>query len=112
MDASNEKEFSVVEAITLLVQTLQYILSKWWVIAIAGLLCGSGGVLYAWLKKPLYIAEMNFVAEGEPKNGLGVYSGIAAQFGLDLGQGGGGAFEGENLIELLKSKTLIKKTLL
>jgi hypothetical protein len=43
--------------------------------------------------------------------GLGAYAGIAAQFGIDLGSSGHGAFEGENFIEFLKSRLLIEQTL-
>ena len=112
MNTSNPTEFSIVDTIKALGRALQYIASKWAVVVIVGLVFGIAGVLYAWFRKPIYIAEMTFVAESEGKGALGMYAGIAAQFGLDLGQSSGGAFEGDNLIELLKSKTLIKKTLL
>jgi len=113
IDTAVQKEFSVVETIREIVLVIKFLFSKWMVILATGFLVGILGVLYAWFHKPVYIAEMTFVAESEAnKGGLGMYAGIAAQFGLDIGQGGGGVFEGENLIELLKSKTLIKKTLL
>jgi hypothetical protein len=105
-------EISIAELVHGITGLIRYLFSKWWLILIVGVLFGSAGVLYAWYKKPIYIAELSFVTEGESKGGLGMYSGLAAQFGLDIGGGGGGAFVGDNLIELLKSRNLIEKTLL
>ncbi len=91
----------------------QYLLGKWLIIGLISLLCAILGVTYIWLKKPMYIAEMSFVTETESKNNISAYASIAAQFGIDLGAGGSSSlFEGENLIELLKSKHLIIQTLL
>ena len=38
--------------------------------------------------------------------------GLASSFGIDLGSSAGGAFSGSNLIELMKSRRLVEKTLL
>src|SRR5690606_33847882 len=40
------------------------------------------------------------------------YAGLASMVGIDLGSGGGGIFQGDNIIELYKSRTMIEKTLL
>ncbi|MFC4233112.1 Wzz/FepE/Etk N-terminal domain-containing protein [Parasediminibacterium paludis] len=68
------------------------------------------GFFYAFMAKPEYKAELLFANETSSEN-ISNYSSIAAQFGLSLG-GGGNAFEGDNLIELFKSRFLIEKTLL
>ena len=53
---------------------------------------------------------MSFVLE---EKGGGSLSTLAAQFGLGgIGGGDGGVFSGDNIIELLKSRFLIEKTLL
>ncbi|MES2651642.1 MAG: lipopolysaccharide biosynthesis protein [Bacteroidota bacterium] len=71
------------------------------------------GVIYAYLNKPIYTAKLSFALEDEKGgNGLGAYAAIAGQFGLDLGGSGGGVFEGDNLLELMKSRTMVEKTLL
>lgn len=88
------------------------ILKKWWLFLIIGLFSGSLGILYAWLKKPVYTARISFTSDMDKSGQLGMYAGIAAQFGIDLGGGGSSAFEGDNLIELLKSRTIVEKTLL
>ena len=69
------------------------------------------GVVYASLQKPKYEAELIFATESPDDNKLGSYASIAAQFGLGMG-GTSGAFEGDNLIELLHSRSLVEKTLL
>ena len=89
-----------------------YLLSKWLVIFIVALLAGLAGIFYAWSVKPVYTAELVFSSEAGGEGGLGGYAGLAAQFGLDLGGGGGGAFEGDNLMELLRSHSILQNALL
>lgn len=91
-----------------------YLLSKWKLIVVMGLLGAALGLTYAWLKKPVYRSVLTFALE-EKGSSMGGYASIASQFGIDLGSGlsgNGGAFVGENLLELLKSRFLIEKTLL
>ena len=44
--------------------------------------------------------------------GLGGAMGLASSFGFDLGGGGGGLFTSSNIIELMKSRLVVEKTLL
>lgn len=104
------KEISLVEVINRTSETVRYLFSKWFIILITGFVFGLGGILYAWLQKPVYRAEITFAPETGRSSSLGLYAGIAAQFGIDMGSGGG-VFEGDNLIEFLKSKMLVEKTL-
>lgn len=112
MNKTPVREITLSEFVQQLQAGTGYLLSRWKTLLLAGLLFGLGGVLYAWLKKPLYIAEMSFVTESESKGGFNAYAGIAAQFGIDLGTGSNTLFEGDNLIELLKSRNLVFQTLL
>jgi uncharacterized protein involved in exopolysaccharide biosynthesis len=90
-----------------------YLWSKKWVIILFGLLGGALGLGYAFLKKPVYTATTTFVLEtGEKGGGLSQYAGLAAMVGIDLAGGGGGLFQGENILELYRSRTMISKTLL
>ncbi len=104
-------EISLVEVIQKTGSAFRYLFSKWLLILLTGFIFGLGGILYAWLQKPVYKAEITFAPETGKSSSLGMYAGLAAQFGIDMGGGGGGVFEGENLIEFLKSKMLIEKTL-
>ena len=106
------KEISIIELIIIVNNAYKYLLRKWLIILLIAILGGSLGILYAWLKKPQYIAVISFFSEADTKSGLGAYAGIASQFGFDIGGAQGGVFEGENLIELLRSKNLITKSLL
>ncbi len=81
------------------------------IIAILGALIGFG---YAVFKKPTFVAVSTFVLE-DSKSGagaLGQYAGLASLAGINLGGGGGGIFEGDNILELYKSRIMIEKALL
>ena len=85
--------------------------SKWKIILYAGILGGLLGLGYSFTKKNIYTAKLSFALE-EKGSGGGNLSSLAAQFGLGIGGDGGGVFSGGNMIELLKSRFLIEKTLL
>lgn len=90
-----------------------YLMSKWLLIVVFGMLGGGLGFAYAWFKKPMYTATTTFVLEeGDKAGGLGQYAGLASMVGIDLGGGGGGIFQGDNIIELYKSRSMVEKTLL
>jgi hypothetical protein len=91
----------------------KYILSKWLII-VAFVVTGSIlGIVYASYDEPQYTATTTFVLESEGSSGgLGQYLGLASMVGLDLGEGGGGLFHGDNIIELYKSRTMIVRSLL
>lgn len=108
----NHNMVSIYDLYIRLARACQFLITNWLIIIVSCIVGGLVGICIAWLQKPTYIAEMRFVTEDEEGGSLGMYAGIAAQFGIDIGGGGGGAFEGENLIELLQSRMLIEKTLL
>lgn len=87
----------------------KFLLSKAKLIIVISFLGGVLGVTYGWLQKPNYKAVLTFAPEDA--NQMAGYLGIAAQFGIDLGMGGGNLFEGENITELFQSQTLISNTL-
>lgn len=90
-----------------------FLLSKWLIIVVVGLLGGGLGFFYAWLQKPSYKATLTFALEDQQQDGrLGGALSLASQFGFDLGSSGGGMFASANLIELFKSRTIIQQTLM
>lgn len=107
-------EMSLKELILKIQEFWLYLIAKWKVIVLAGIIGGLIGLTYAYSKKFLYIAELSFgLDEGQPGMGMsGAYSGLASMAGIDLGGGGGGMFAGENLIALMKSRSIVEKTLL
>lgn len=108
------EEISLKDLFLKLKQTYVYLLSKWVIILIVGLSGGAIGFLCAILIKPVYTATYTFVLEdnGGGASALGQYAGLASMVGIDLDGGGGGLFQGENLLQLYRSRTMIEKTLL
>ncbi|RKD20483.1 lipopolysaccharide biosynthesis protein [Pelobium manganitolerans] len=108
-----DDEISLKELILKLQEWWRYLMGKWKVILLAGIIGGLLGLGYSLIKKPIYTAETTFVLEeGESGGGLGQYAGLASMVGIDLGGGGGGIFKGDNILELYKSRRMIQKTLL
>ncbi len=84
----------------------------WMIAVVLGLIAGLG---YAWWVPVTYTARTSFVVEDAKSSGGSLISALAGQFGLDnIGglAGGNGVLAGDNVMELLKSRSLIKKTLL
>ncbi len=108
------KEISLKEIFKEIKIWYSYLLTKWTIIVLFGVIGAAAGIAYAYLKKPTYTAITTFVLEDDKggNGGLGSIAGIASMAGLDLGNGGGGIFQGDNILVLYKSRKMIKKTLL
>lgn len=112
---ADKGEISLKELILNLQHYWRFLLSKWRIILAAGLVGSLLGFTIAFFQKPIYKAKFTFALEDENSSGgggLGGALGLASQFGFDLGGSGGGAFAGDNLLELMKSRLIIQKTLL
>jgi uncharacterized protein involved in exopolysaccharide biosynthesis len=110
-----EDEISLKELILKIKDWSRFLLTKWLVIVAAGIIGGTIGVGYAFLTKPEYTANLSFALEDEKQGGAGGLSsalGLASSLGIDLGTSAGGAFSGANLIELMKSRNIVEKSLL
>ena len=110
----NNDEISFNKLVLKIKKWYQFLLTKWQLIILAGIIGGLIGFTYAVLKKPTYKAVLTFALE-EEKSGLGGLSGalgLASSLGIDFGSSAGGAFAGSNLTELMKSRKLVEKTLL
>lgn len=111
---NNSDEISLKELILKLGDWWRFLLSKWVTILIAGIIGGAIGLTYAFIKKPIYKAELSFALQDEKSGGgLSGALGLASQFGIDLGgSGAGGEFSGDNLLALMKSRSMVEKALL
>ncbi|MGN7787939.1 lipopolysaccharide biosynthesis protein [Niabella sp. 22666] len=90
----------------------KYLLRKWYVIVAFVLIGAVLGLFYASSRAPIFTATTTFVLENSSTKGaLGQYAGVASMIGIDIG-GGGGLFQGENILELYKSRAMITKALL
>ena len=70
------------------------------------------GVVYAFISDVKYNAELTFVVEEEVSSNISGMSGIASQFGFDVGGAQGSTFSQSNVLELLKSRGVIVSTLM
>jgi uncharacterized protein involved in exopolysaccharide biosynthesis len=108
-------EISLKELIQKIQEWIAYLKTQWKLIIGIAALGGIIGFVYASFQKPSYLATSTFVLEedkGGGGGGLGGALGLASSFGLDLGGGGGGLFTSSNIIELMKSRLVVEKTLL
>lgn len=106
-------EISLKELIEEVKKWYQYLLSKWKIIVLAGIVGAILGLTYSFIKKPIYTATLSFALEDEKGGGgLGSALGLASSLGLDMGGSAGGIFTGSNLTELFKSRSMVEKTLL
>jgi uncharacterized protein involved in exopolysaccharide biosynthesis len=108
--ATEQDEISLKELIQKIQGWIGYLKTQWKLIIGIAALGGIIGFVYASFQKPSYLATTTFVLE-EDKGGGGAM-GLASSFGFDLGGGGGGLFTSSNIIELMKSRLVVEKTLL
>ncbi|MEQ7800917.1 Wzz/FepE/Etk N-terminal domain-containing protein [Pedobacter sp. ASV1-7] len=108
-----QDEISLRDIALKLKKLFNYLAGKWLIITIFCIIGAVIGYMYATWKKPVYTASTTFVIEnGEGRGGMGQYAGLASMVGLDIGSSGGGIFQGDNILELYKSRTMIENTLL
>jgi uncharacterized protein involved in exopolysaccharide biosynthesis len=119
VDQNNSEQFdndeiSLKELILKIKEWYQFLLTQWKLIVLMGVIGGVIGFTYAYFQKPTYKATLTFAMEEEKTGGGGLSGalGLASSLGIDLGSSAGGAFSGANLIELMKSRKLVDKTLL
>ena len=101
------------EMITKFRSLFAYLKSKWMILFLSAIISSVLGFFYASIQPIKYISKLTFVVV-ENKGGAGGLSSLAGQFGFDIGSGsgGGGVFTADNILLFLKSKSLIRETLL
>ncbi|HCP94805.1 MAG TPA: hypothetical protein DIU05_12340 [Bacteroidetes bacterium] len=104
------REVNFVRLYITLLEYKSIVQQKWIQVISVALISGILGVIYAWSVPKTYIAKLTFAIED--KSSSGIYSSLASQFGVDLSKGDGGAFKGDNIVELFRSHSMIEKTLL
>jgi hypothetical protein len=108
-----DDEISLKDVILTLREWWRYLLHKWVIILVFGLVGAALGLTTSLMKKPHYAGELTFILEDSKSSPLGSYAGLASQFGLDLGGGGSmGVFSGDNILEFLMSRFIVERTLL
>lgn len=110
--AAKSDEISLKELILMIGRWVRFLVSRWKTILLVGLAGAVIGLGYSFLIKPTYTGALTFVLANESK--AGGISSIAGQFGIDVGgnmTSEDAAFEGENIIELLKSRRIVHDAL-
>ena len=109
-------EITVTGLIVKLKSGIRYIKSKRLILLVFAVLGVLTGIFYPIVIKPTYKAISTFVLEESSKGGgmgLGQYAGLASLAGIDIGGGSEkGLFQGDNILELYKSRLMLEKTLL
>lgn len=94
---------------------VSYFIGQWKLIAIITIITSSIGLIYGKLQPSSYKATATFIVEDKSGSRGGGLSGLASQFGIDVGGltgGGAGLFDGDNILEIMKSRAIIEKVLL
>ena len=112
-DQIENDEISLKELIQKIQEWVAYLKTQWKLIIGIAALGAIIGFVYASFQKPTYTATTTFVLEEDKGGGMSGALGLASSFGFDLGGGGaGGLFTSSNIIELMKSRLVVEKTLL
>jgi uncharacterized protein involved in exopolysaccharide biosynthesis len=93
----------------------KYFISQYKLILYITLITSALGLLYGKLQPSTFKATSTFIVEDKSGKGGGGLSGLASQFGIDVGGltgGGAGLFDGDNILEIIKSRAIIEKVLL
>jgi uncharacterized protein involved in exopolysaccharide biosynthesis len=94
---------------------LNYFISQYKLVLYITLISTILGFLYGKFQPSSYKATTTFIVEDKSGRGAGGLSGFASQFGIDAGGltgGGAGLFDGDNVLEIIKSRGIIEKVLL
>ena len=94
---------------------LNYFIGQYKIILYITLITSALGLLYGKIQPSTYKATSTFIVEDKSGKGGGGLSGLASQFGIDVGGltgGGAGLFDGDNILEIIKSRSIIEKVLL
>jgi len=105
------REFSLKERLLKVREYWKYLLTRWVIIVVIGLVGGALGLLVSLISKPKYTAHLSF-ALIDNSGGVSSLASLASTFGMSIMSGGDGAFSGNNLIEIILSHHTVEKTLL
>lgn len=93
-------------------QTIVFLLHKWKMITLIGLLGGGLGLTLSLMSEFKYLGTVKFLIEDDGKSGSGLSS-LANNFGLSSLSGGNSSiFTAPNFLEFLKTRSLVEKALL
>lgn len=109
-----DEPFSITQVFINSQAMLLKLFAHWKKLRLFALIGGLIGVLIAWYTPTTYTAKTTFVVEEAKSGGSSILSSLGSQTGLDIASlsGGNSLFSGDNVLLLLKSTSLVKKSLL
>jgi len=113
VNISSNSQRKIPTAMDNLNSLVKFVLKRWWLFLIIGLLSGGAGFYYASLQKPTYKSKLTFALDDNSggSGGIGNFLNLASQFGLNIG-GGKDIFAGDNILEIMKSRRMVERVLL
>ena len=115
MTSTGPKTIKYPELKAVIQRFLNYFISQYKIILLITIITSTIGLIYGKLQPSTYKATSTFIVEDKSGKGGGGLSGLASQFGIDVGGltgGGAGLFDGDNILEIIKSRAIIEKVLL
>ncbi len=106
-----ENNSSIINQITSAKKALSKLVAKKWTVVLLSGLIGLASAVYVYFQDSVYTATETFFTDNEKGGKIGGYASLASQFGIDLNMGSDGAYSGENLLALMRSRLMVKKTL-
>lgn len=110
-DVINNSDKQKLPVINSLNTMVRFILKKWWLFAIVGILAGLAGIYYASQQKPVYKSRLTFALDDGDNASMGNLMNLASQFGLSFGSSKD-LFAGDNILAIMKSRRMIERVLL
>lgn len=90
---------------------MRYILRRWWLFLIVGIMAGVAGIIYAASLRPEYKSHLTFALDDGDNGNIGNIMNLASQFGLSFGSTKD-IFSGDNILAIMKSRRMIEGVLL
>lgn len=110
--SSDDEKISIEEMAKRVISSWRFLLRNWIIILFFVLGGATIGLFISLLTKPKYTASLSFALVEKSSGGSGLAD-LASSFGFSgLIGGNNGAFSGDNLLEIIKSRYAIEQTLL
>lgn len=112
MEMKEENKLTLKQFVLRVIFWVSFFKQKLKLLVIIGLIGALLGLLYSLFTPSKYKAITTFALDEDKNSGsIAGYLGVASQLGVDLGGSGGSVFAGDNIMELLKSRRVIERTL-
>jgi len=111
--ATQQEEIRISELILTVQRYFKYLLKRWWIIIIAGILGAAAGFVYAMFQDEDYIAESTYIIDSDANNSsfLSSLMNLAGAFGMG-GASQSEGFTNELLHGIIQSRMVLKSAMM